>query len=391
MALPGRSPVTIEHHQRKESFVPELTVIAEQLVAPVPGGAGRYTRELLGALVETAPSGWEISTVIARGGDPRLAQVDGVVGPRVLPLGRRGLSSAWQYGLPPRVRADSVHAMTPLAPPVRADTGLVVTVHDTVPFSHPETLTPRGARWHRAAISRATRTADAIVVPTRTVADDLASRVPLASEPAVVAEGVSGLPQPDSEQEARVAKRLGLPRDYILAVGTIEPRKGYQHLISALAADCAPDADLLIVGSRGWGDIDPARIAADHGVADRVTELGALSDLELSVLLRRAGVLAAPSLAEGFGLPLLEAMKAGVPVVHSDAPAFLEVVGGAGVVVRRADVPGFARALRAILSDSHLRTEKITAGKRRIEQFTWRSAAWRVWELHTAAIERRVK
>ncbi|MBB5155142.1 glycosyltransferase family 4 protein [Saccharopolyspora phatthalungensis] len=359
--------------------MPQLVTIAEQLLAPVPGGTGRYTRELLRAMAETAPSGWELTSVISRGGDPEAARVPGVHGPRVLPLARRALIAAWDCGLPLWPGGDSVHAMTPLAPPAKRGRGLVVTVHDTVPWTHPETLTPRGVSWHRRAIRRAAQRADALVVPTAAVATDLAKRTPITAALRIIGEGVT--PSLLAEPDPATAARLELPKRYVLAIGTVEPRKGYEHLVRAMAESTAPDVALLIVGRRGWGDVDVVRIAAECGV-DHLRLLDSVSDAELAALLRNATVLAAPSLAEGFGLPLVEAMALGVPVVHSDAPALVEVAGGAGVTVPRADPAALAAALRAVVDDPARRAEMVAAGTRRVADFTWAQAARAVWRLH---------
>ncbi|MGP4021127.1 glycosyltransferase family 4 protein [Saccharopolyspora sp. 5N708] len=359
--------------------MPELVTIAEQLLAPVPGGTGRYTRELLRAMAETAPAGWELSSVVSRSSDPAAARVPGVRGPRVLPLPRRALIASWERGLPLWPGGDSVHAMTPLAPPAKRGRGLVVTVHDTVPWTHPETLTPRGVSWHRRAISRAARHADALVVPTAAVAADLARHTEITAGLRVIGEGVT--PDLLAEPDPNVVEGLELPARYVLAIGTVEPRKGYEHLVRAMAEPTAPDAALLIVGRPGWGGVDIARIAAECG-ADRVRLLESVSDTELAALLRNATALAAPSLAEGFGLPIVEAMALGVPVVHSDAPALVEVAGGAGVAVPRADPVALAAALRAVVDDPAHRAALVAAGTRRVADFTWTQAAHAVWRVH---------
>ncbi|WP_199740592.1 glycosyltransferase family 4 protein [Saccharopolyspora rhizosphaerae] len=357
--------------------MPELVAIAEQLLAPVPGGTGRCTRELLRALAGTAPDGWRVTSAISRSGDPERARVPGVEGPRVLPLPRRALIAAWELGLPLWPGGDAVHAMTPLAPPRRRGRGLVVTVHDTVPWSHPETLTPRGVSWHRRMITRAARHADALVVPTRAVADDLAGRIPLDTRPHVVPEGVS----PDLLDEPGSAVHLDVPDRYLLAVGTVEPRKGYEHLVRALAEPHAPDIPLLVVGRPGWGDLDLPALAADHGYR-HLRVLTDVADSGLAALMRGATALVAPSLAEGFGLPLLEAMALGVPVVHSDAPALVEVAAGAGEQVPRADPPALAAALRRVVDDPQHRSQLASAGTRRAAHFSWERSARDIWRIH---------
>ncbi|MGH3755563.1 MAG: glycosyltransferase family 4 protein, partial [Pseudonocardiaceae bacterium] len=303
--------------------MPKLVVLLEQLLAPVPGGTGRYSRELAAALAATAPAGWTVGSAVARHADPTPAIIAGVEGPHVLPLPRRALIAAWESGVALWPGGDTVHAPTPLAPPgPRRGGNLVVTVHDTVPWTHPDGLTRRGAGWHRRMIGRAARRAGALVVPTAAVAQELPRHVPCLAPVHVVGAGVSPAVLSAAAQAAEIATRLGLPRRYVLAVGTLEPRKGIDTLLAALALPDAPELPVVLAGQPGWGRVDPAALARQFGLdPGRVQVLGRISDPELAVVLRHAAVLAAPSRAEGFGLPVLEAMAAGVPVVHSDAPA----------------------------------------------------------------------
>ncbi len=364
--------------------VPKLVVLLEQLLAPVPGGTGRYSRELTAALAATAPAGWTVGSAVARHADLTPAMIPGVEGPQVLPLSRRALVAAWESGVPLWPGGDTVHAPTPLAPPgPRRGGDLVVTVHDTVPWTHPDGLTRRGVNWHRRMIGRAARRAGALVVPTAAVADDLPRHVPCQARVHVVGAGVSPAVVRPPEAAAEIATRLGLPPRYILAVGTLEPRKGIDTLLAALALPDAPDLPVVLAGQPGWGRVDPAVLAGQSGLdPGRAHVLGRISDPELAVVLHGAAVLAAPSRAEGFGLPVLEAMAAGVPVVHSDAPALVEVAGGAGVTVQRDDPAALAGALRAVLSHTGTALEMIAAGRRRAQRFTWEATARQVWSVH---------
>ncbi|SEP96135.1 Glycosyltransferase involved in cell wall bisynthesis [Lentzea xinjiangensis] len=318
-------------------------MLTEQLNAPVPGGTGRYTAELLTALTRTAPEGWSVVSAATAGAD------------RVIRLPRRALVALWERGLPPRL-GPHVHAPTPLAPLP----GAVVTVHDVVPWTHPETLTPRGVAWHRRVISKAAREARALVVPTNAVASQLAECVRVEVPVHVVPNGVTSLTGSPADD---------LPPRYVLAIGTIEPRKGFELLARATERLRVP---LVVVGQQGWGGID---LRAPH-----VTLLGKVSDARLASVLAGAAVLAAPSLAEGFGLPVLEAMAAGVPVVHSDDPALVEVAGGAGTVVRRGDLASLTEGLRAVLADPR---HTVDAGIARANEFTWEKTARGVWGAHT--------
>ena len=360
-----------------------LAVLLEQVLAPVPGGTGRYSIELAGALAATAPDGSSVTGWTAWHRDVEAARTPGVRGPRRLPLPRRPLTLAWERGTGPRPSGtDVVHAPTLLLPP-EGRGALVVTIHDAVPWTHPDTLTPRGVRWHRAMAERAAGHADAIVVPTRAVADELERHLTLRSPVTVTGLGVSGrLALPADAGRAR--RRLGLPEGpFLLSLATLEPRKGLDVLVDALARPEAPDVPLLLVGQAGWGDVDPEAFAAAAGLtAGRVRPLGRLSDTDLAVEHDRATALVVPSRAEGFGLPVLEAMAAGTAVVTSDAPALVEVGGGATSVTPVGDPAALAAALDRVIADAAFRGSLEDAGRRRAEHYSWTATADRMWRLY---------
>ena len=352
-----------------------LAVVLEQCLAPVPGGTGRYSREVAAALARTAAPGDEVVGVVAWHRDVRAAQVQGAR-LRRLPLPRRGLVAAWERGLGPAVDADVVLAPTPLWP-CRPVPPSVVVVHDAVPWTHPETLTPRGVAWHRRVVAAAARTAALVVVPTQAVADELAAHVDL-REVLVVGEGVTADLALPADADARAAA-LDLPERFLLTVATLEPRKGLDVLLAALGTPGAPDLPLLCAGQPGWGGQDPLAMAAQAGLAPgRVRLLGRVSDPDLAVLLDRATALVVPSRAEGFGLPLLEAMAVGTPVVTSDAPALVEVGGGAARVTPL-DPGALAKALAEVADDEVLRSRMAAAGRERAAAFSWDGAAQRLW------------
>jgi glycosyltransferase involved in cell wall biosynthesis len=345
-------------------------LVLEQCLAPVPGGTGRYSREIARALAAAAPAGSTVEGVTAWHRHP--LHLDELPVRRV-PLPRRALVAAWSASGSPRVDADVVHAPTPLHPRKRKGQRLVVGVHDAVPWTHPETLTPRGVRWHRAMVERAAAEADLVVVPTHAVAQELARHVPL-RDVLVVGEGVSAdlaLP-PDADERAA---RMALPERYLLTVATLEPRKGLADLVAVLPAG----VPLLVAGPQGWGDVDAAVLAATGDV--RV--LGQVPDPDLAVLLRRATALVVPSRAEGFGLPLLEGMAAGTPVVTTDVPALVEVAGGASLAVPRDEL---GEALRAVLDDDALRTRLRREGPLRAARYTWEGAARTLWDAYRMAL-----
>jgi len=372
-----------------------LRVILDQLLSPVPGGIGRTAAELTSAMIETAPAGREIVGVVSAAAPEELARLQNAV-PRldevvVLPTSRRALTLAWQLGavtraaLPP---GSATHATSQLAPLTRSRAGstVVATIHDTVPWTHPETLTAYGAQWHRAMGRRAARWADAVVVPTQAVADELATILDLGDRARVIRWAPSSALALPADADARAAA-LGLPERYVLAVGTLEPRKGLDALVAAMAHPEAPMLPLVVAGPPGWGDVDLAGLAARSGLpADRLVVLGRVDDADLAVAYAGASAFCAPSRAEGFGLPVIEAMRLGAPVVHSDAPALVEVAGGAGLAVALAPAEGYperlAAALRRVTEDPALAARLADAGRTRAMAFSWTAAADAAWGLH---------
>lgn len=363
-----------------------VSFLLEQCLAPVPGGTGRYTKEIAAALAavdrERTVIGW---TAAHR--DLAPARIRGVRGPKTLPLPRRGLIAAWDIGVGPSPRgADLVHAPTMLVPPRRRKP-LVVTIHDAVPWTHPETLTPRGAAWHRRVGERVATQADAIVVPSQAVVDQLVEFIDIGAKTSVIGLGVSRDLDPPADADARAA-RLDLPKTYLLSVATLEPRKGLDVLLAALANPSAPKVPLLVVGQPGWGGIDLAKEASRLGLpADRVRVMGRLSDADLAVTFARAGVLVAPSRSEGFGIPVLEAMAAGTPVIHSDAPALVEVAGGAGVVVPVGESRLLAEAIRGVIDDHGTQQRLRSLGLRRASDFSWEKSARALWQLYDDVLD----
>jgi glycosyltransferase involved in cell wall biosynthesis len=348
-----------------------VSLVLEQCLAPVPGGTGRYSREIARALAATAPEGGRVEGVTAWHRE-RL-RLDEIPVRRVL-LPRRPLVAAWSSSGRPRVDADVVHAPTPLHPRMGTCHRLVVGVHVAVPWTHPETLTPRGVRCHRAMVERAAAEADLVVVPTHAVAEELGRHVRL-REVIVVGEGVSSdlaLP-PDADERAT---QMRLPERYLLTVATLEPRKGLADLVAALP----PGVPLLVAGQQGWGDVDAAALSASGDV--RV--LGQVPDADLAVLLERATALVVPSRAEGFGLPLLEGMAMGTPVVTTDAPALVEVAGGAALAVPLAEL---GEALRTVLDDDALRSRLRSEGPLRAAHYTWEGAARALWQAYATTLE----
>ncbi len=365
--------------------MPVVRLVLEQVLAPVPGGTGRYALELARALPKVAPAGWSVKSVTAWHRSTGAAGVPGVEGPKRMPLGHRALTVAWERGSPLLwPGGDLVHATTPFAPP-RRRRPVVVTVHDAVPWTHPQTLTPRGVAWHRSMIERAVHTADAIIVPSAAAREELVRFVGGAGRMQVIPNGTTVLPPPADAAARRAA--FHLPERYLLSLATLEPRKGLDVLLQALGRLGPQGPALAVVGQSGWGDLDLPGAARSAGVApEQLHMLGRLSDDDVAAVLAGAQALVVPSRAEGFGLQLLEAMGAGIPVIHSAAPALSEVAGGAGIEVAVGDPVALARAITDLWGDERARGQLAAAGLRRAADFSWASTARATMELYARLV-----
>jgi glycosyltransferase involved in cell wall biosynthesis len=255
----------------------------------------------------------------------------------------------------------------------------VVTVHDLAFLLSPETHTPASRAYYAAAGESLRRAHRVIAVSQRTAAD--ATRL-LGLDPArlrVVHEAVgAGFRPRPAEALAAVAARhqVDPARPYLLVVGTLEPRKNVPLALETLALlRRRLDVQLLIVGARGDSDGDVFQAAARTGVGDAARFLGRVPDEELAVLYSHAGVFLFPSLYEGFGLPPLEAMACGAPVVSSDAGPMPEVLGDAAVLLPPHDPERWAAAVERVLGDGRLAASLRQRGFARAALFSWEQAA----------------
>ncbi len=378
-----------------------LRVVVDSIADPKRGGVGRYTEELTRQLIEVAPPECDVVGIVSALDEEDTERVrmllPGLAELEVMPLTRGKLRRAWQSGIvtvpgTPMNNKGMIHAPGLLAPLAKHDrlnevgTQTVVTIHDVVPWTNPDVLDPSKASWIRAMAKRARKFADAVVVPTHAVATELSEIIDFGDRIRVIGGAVSSKLVTPVDADAR-AERLELPERYILTAGTLEPRKGVDALIKSLALPESADLPLLIAGPPGWGELDVATVAAEAGLEPgRVRTLGFLPDADLAVAIDRAAVFAYPSVAEGFGLPVIEAFSFGTPVVHSDTPAVVEVAAGAGITVPREDAAGYperlAEAIASVVNDSALAERLRFQGLDRAGAFSWKDSAEKVWQLH---------
>lgn len=353
----------------------KAAIFADQLLYEQPGGIGTYLRHLVPGLAERMEKG---RLVLAHHGPEGTRLFPGLAGveERRLPWRRDLTGIAWHTAGRPELErftgaVDLVHAPSLIYPPSRAP--LVATVHDLCVLRYPSAFPARWRFFHRRGLSLILGQARVILVDSRSTRDDLRSLAGT-DDPRfrVVALGVDAPARPEEEEVDRVLRKHGVERPYLLHVGTLEPRKNLRCLVQAYASFDAEErkrgGELVLVGPRGWlGRREMAGILGQPGVR----WLGFLPQNELEAVYAGATVFAYPSLYEGFGLPVLEAMARGLAVVTSNASSLREVGEGVALLVDPTDPRELAKALRRLVDDPDLRGELAERGRERAAEYPW--------------------
>jgi glycosyltransferase involved in cell wall biosynthesis len=367
---------------------PTIAVDLRALV-PEATGIGVYTRSLLLALARRGGARYlGLSHRPARGA-AALAAAGVALEHQPAPLG-----VIWQQVQLPRrlARGDVDLFWSPLQTlPLGSRVPAVVTVHDLTLLLLPETHSAR-VRWSQLPfLERSLDRARAIVADSAATAADLRFHFPsTAGRVQVVYPGVEPAFAPAGADEVRrIRGELGLPDGYLLSVGTLEPRKNLALLLDAWEALRREDPEatppLVLAGGKGWHSARLERRIARLAPLG-LRHLGRVDDARLVELFQAARVFVYPSLYEGFGLPALEAMACGVPVVASDAASLPEVVGDAGVTVDPRNPEALAVALQELLADPEKAAELGRRGRARAARFSWERAAAEMAGVFEAAL-----
>ncbi len=375
------------------------------------GGIGRYTRGLVAALADLDRPGELGAGGRDRAGDRRVTLVVARDAPlaglpalppgwrvRVLPLPERWLTLLWH-----RLRAplwvdawcggfDIFHSPDFVLPPLRRAAGLV-TVHDLSFITYPEGAVPALRRWLLRDVPRSVARARHVLADSESTRRDLVAHLDVeVSKITVVGAGVEPRFRPidDPDALAAVRRRYRLPDRFVLGLGTIEPRKNFDGLIRAFdrVQTAAPGLELVVAGGRGWLDGPIFEAAARSPAADRIHLIGFVADEDLPALYTLARVFAFPSHYEGFGIPMLEAMACGTPVVAADNSSLPEVAGDAALLLGATDEAGLAQAILRIDRDEALRAACIRLGRARAASFSWEAAARRLVDVYRSVLSR---
>jgi glycosyltransferase involved in cell wall biosynthesis len=275
--------------------------------------------------------------------------------------------------------------------PVWAQCPTVVTVHDLSPLLHPATHREELVKRASARLPTMAR------IATRVIADSESVRREVCEHLSVAPGKVTAVPLAPRRAFRRVERgaadetlrRLGVEDDFVLFVGTVEPRKNLLTLVRAyveLVRETNLRPQLVIAGQKGWLNDELFRLIEREGLGSRVVLTGYVSDEDLRALYSSCGVSVYPSLYEGFGLPPLEAMSCGAPVVASRIPPLEETLSGAARLVAPTDARELARALAGLLSDAGARARLAEAGLERAAQYTWERTARLTREVYDEAL-----
>ena len=341
-------------------------------------GVGHYTLELVQALARIAPEDrFELLSPLPSLHRPALPSNLHVTQARVNSLSRRFW---WQVGLPRYIRRSrfSVFHGTNYSVPLWKTCPTVVTIHDLSLLLWPQTHAQHLARRARWRLPLMARRADAIIVPSQSIKTEVCEHLGIDDlKITVIPEAPRASFSPVAETVA-VRRRLNIGDDFILFVGTIEPRKNLLMLIRAfeeILRNRACQTQLVLAGDEGWltGELHGFLKNADF--SERVRLVGYLADGDLRALYSSCRVFVYPSLYEGFGLPLLEAMACGAPVITSNIPSIRETVGDVALLVSPTDVDELARSIIRLLENRAEREQRSALGKQHASKFSWEKAA----------------
>lgn len=362
-----------------------------RLLGEAVTGIGRYTSELTRELTTHAAEFFLYCPrpiTVGEWNQPNVLQ-------RTTALSGRMARMLWsQSYLPYAVSKDrldvfwgATHRLPRLLP---SGVARVVTIHDLVWKHAGETMRPL-SRWvERRLMPEAVRLADRIIADSQSTAAALEAEYPWARDRIrVVYPGVSTMPKP---LEKSALQGFGITGDYFLFVGTLEPRKNLRRLLNAYAVlptSVRRRAQLVITGGKGWGGLDIPAMVEKLELQRDVILTGYTSDEQLSTLYAHAMFLAMPSLYEGFGLPLVEAMAHGVPALTSNRSSLPEVAGDAGLLVDPYHDQAIIEGLTRLLTEDGLRQALAARAVRNSERFSWQLAANQTMEVFAEAIAER--
>lgn len=367
-------------------------------LAAAKTGVGHYTLELARGLARVAPDDeFELVSPFP------IAQADGSAHDentlhnlRYAYAPKRGLKRRWwTVGLPLHVRraAYSLFHGTNYCVPLWNRCPTVLTIHDLTVYLYPETFQQQVLQRSRRRLPTMARAATMIITPSEQVRREVCERLQVKPEKIVaIPEAARETFRPMEERQASDAlQRLGVEDEFVLFVGTIEPRKNLITLARAFERVLKATAlrpQLVIAGGHGWQSDEFYSYVKQSDFGERIRFTGYVTDEDLRALYSSCRVCVYPSLYEGFGLPPLEAMACGAPVVTSRVASIVETVGTAARLFEPTDVDALAQALIDLLQSEAERKHFSAAGKMRAAQFTWEQTALTTLDVYRSVLSK---
>jgi glycosyltransferase involved in cell wall biosynthesis len=367
------------------------------------GGIGRYVRELVAALARLDHS-TDYRLFVAgatRSKLPSPLASNFIWKPSPIPpIWYARLWHRARLPVPVEVitgRVALYHATDFVLPPTLPGTRTLLTVHDLSFVRVPDAASPRLKAYLDAVVPRSVHRSDHVLADSTATKDDLIGLYGTSPDKiTVLLSGVDARFQHVDDDVARQAAREKYhipPRPYIFCVGTVQPRKNYGRLIEGVARlrTQGHDVDLVIAGGRGWLEDPIYETIRSTDMHDHVHFIGFADDTDLPALYSEAACVAVPSLYEGFGIPVLEGMACGTPVVTSNLSSLPEVAGDAALTITPTDMDELAGALDQVLTDSALRQRLIQRGYDRAKHFTWDASAQQLQKVYAFLTNSKTK
>jgi glycosyltransferase involved in cell wall biosynthesis len=364
--------------------------IDARLVYYSKAGIGQYIVRLAEALAKLDTEGVEFALLQSRKDRTQIVDDHGFNRRSVWTPSHHRLEQFTLHLEISRLRLDLLHSPD-FIPPFRRNCRSVITIHDLAFLLYPHFLTKESARYY-GQIDQAVRRTDHIIAVSESTRQDAIKLLGVPERKiTVIHEAANPMFRQIDAEEARchVAETYGLDEGYILFVSTIEPRKNLPALLQAyrkLLDDYKRPEKLALAGSRGWLSDEVYQMVERLHLSDRVRFLGRVPTEHLVYLYNAARLLVHPSFYEGFGLPPLEAMTCGTPVVVSNVSALPEVVGDAAWLVDPHDVDELTVAMWRILTDEDVRGSLITKGLKRAKMFSWERAAQETLDVYRRVV-----
>lgn len=383
--------------------MPNIAYFSNQFASRNGHGIARYAHDLYTALNELKDHPNIIP--VAAWSDRNISDLNKLkkeTNLKLLSTGRRLTPLVWAFLDFPKIeqllseKVDIVHALS-LGYPIATKKPYVVTIHDLGPLTHPQYFTDKPPWIMEKSLKQAVKKADAFICVSQSTANSLESYVlqkfnqNISNRIHVTLEGVSHsfFNKPTIIDIPHWKGFNPSSEPFVLAVGKISPRKNINVIIEAIARiKNSITHSLVVVGGNGWEYKSVKEFVKKEGLEDRVHFLGYVTDEELHFLYKQASVFVYPSLFEGFGLTILEAMASGCPVITSNISCLPEIAGDAAQLINPNSVQEVSEAIEAICTNNHFSTDLIKKGESRARGFTWEKCAREVSKVYQLVLDK---